>query len=213
MSTQMEVAKSLKVNGARSISSLARDLNVSYEAVRLVVEKMERDGLVEPRNDYGQRGRGRPKQFWSLTVRGEHLFPKRYDGLSDALLRGLQKGTLNGQRDLLENLVSEKTRMLSEDSRGSSRESQLRAVQKIYSEDDDFITVEKDEDGLRVIEHNCPYLNVAIAHPEICAVTTNVMSNLLGSRVVRTEKFQAGAGRCVFAVLDEPAPVGFHPEP
>lgn len=212
MSTQLEVAKLLKFDGASSIADLADSLGISYEAVRVVVDRMEREGVVESRLGEGTRTRGRPKQLWTLTIRGEHLFPKKYDALSDTLLRTLGQGPLNGQRELLEELATVKTEELATRFHGASEDSRLSAVQQIYSEEDDFISVERKDGGLRIVEHNCPYLNVAVAHPGICAVTTNVMGNVLGRKVVRTETFQAGDGRCVFAVLDEAPSLTFTPE-
>ena len=65
--------------------------------------------------------------------------------------------------------------------------------------------VEEDADGLRLIEHNCPFLNVAQHHPALCSVTINTLSRLLGVRVVREERFQTGNGLCAFRILaDQP---------
>ena len=61
--------------------------------------------------------------------------------------------------------------------------------------------------GFRLVEHNCPFLNVALERPVVCSVTVSLLSRLLGFEVVREEKFQAGDGRCAFRVLtDRPRP-------
>jgi predicted ArsR family transcriptional regulator len=58
-------------------------------------------------------------------------------------------------------------------------------------------------------ERNCPFLNVARAHPAICSVSVNTLERLLGFRVIREQRFQAGDGRCVFRVqLDQPRSPG-----
>ncbi len=209
MASALEVARLLKFDGPCSISSLAKKLSLTYEAVRQVVEKMQFDGLLKPVTHREKASPGRPAQNWSLTNRGEHLFPKHYDDLTNTLLTALQHGTLNGQAPLLAEVASLKSETLSLHRASLSRAEKLDAVRRIYGEDDDFISIEDTDDGIEVIEHNCPYLNVALVHPGLCSVTTNVMGNILGQRVVRTETFQQGAGRCVFRVLEEPTPTDF----
>ena len=60
-----------------------------------------------------------------------------------------------------------------------------------------------------LIERNCPFFSVAQKHPAICSVSVNTLERLLGFKVVREQRFQAGHGRCVFRVrLDEPQPKG-----
>lgn len=60
-------------------------------------------------------------------------------------------------------------------------------------------------DRLSLIEHNCPFFNVAKRRPVLCSVTVSMLTRLLGYRVVREERFQNGDGRCVFRVLlDQP---------
>ncbi len=67
--------------------------------------------------------------------------------------------------------------------------------------------LEWSEDAPALIERNCPFLYVAQKHPAICSVSVNTLERLLGYKVVREQRFQAGHGRCVFRVkLDEPRP-------
>lgn len=209
MTSALEVARLLKFDGPCSISRLAKKLTLTYEAVRQVVEKMQLDGLLQPVTNQETVSPGRPAQNWSLTTRGEHLFPKHYDELTNTLLTALEHGTLNGQASLLAEVASLRAEALSVNRTSLSRAEKLDALRRVYGEDDDFISIEDAEDGIQIIEHNCPYLNVALVHPGLCSVTTNVMATILGHRVVRTETFQQGAGRCVFRVLEEPAPKDF----
>ena len=68
--------------------------------------------------------------------------------------------------------------------------------------------VDNTDGELRLIERNCPFLNVASRRPALCSVTVSTLSRLLGYRVVREKRFQDGDGRCVFRVqLDDPIEV------
>ncbi len=89
--------------------------------------------------------------------------------------------------------------------RGLSMAKRVEALKEIYIESDPYMDVEKSGDRLTLIEHNCPFLNVAKRRPVLCSVTISMLTRLLGYRVVREERFQNGDGRCVFRVLlDEP---------
>lgn len=209
MTSQLDVARLLKFDGPSAISGLANSLGLTYEAVRQIVEKMQSEDLVTPISRPERSSRGRPAQAWTLTIEGEHLFPKHYDELTDTLLTVLGRGTHNGKAELLAEVASRKTEALAIKNASSSREERLEVIRRVYKEDDAFISIESTDEGIEIVEHNCPYLRVAIAHPGLCSVTTNVMSQILGQKVVRIETFQRGAGRCVFRVLDEEAPGEF----
>jgi predicted ArsR family transcriptional regulator len=67
------------------------------------------------------------------------------------------------------------------------------------------MAVEQVENGYRLIERNCPYINTAMNRPSLCSVSVNALTKALGVRVEREEKFQNGDGRCVFRIhADEP---------
>lgn len=209
MTSVLEVAQLVKFHGPCSISHLAKHLHLTYEGVRQVVEKMQSDGLLEPVSNQSTSSPGRPAQHWSLTTRGEHLFPKHYDDLTNTLLTALKHGPLNGGAHLLAELATMKADALRSQRGALSSAEKLDALREIYGENDEFISVEDTGEGIQIVEHNCPYLNVALVHPGLCSVTTNAMSQILGQQVIRTETFQEGAGRCVFRVLDQPAPASF----
>src|SRR5204863_175821 len=80
-----------------------------------------------------------------------------------------------------------------------------------------YAHVENGAGGLRLVEQNCPFLNVATERPAVCSVSVSLLSQLLGVEVVREERFQDGDGRCVFRVYeDRPIPEdqrGWKPEP
>jgi predicted ArsR family transcriptional regulator len=70
-------------------------------------------------------------------------------------------------------------------------------------EDDPHTSMRKDQKGYVLVERNCPFLNVAMRRPQLCAITVNTLTRLLGVRVIREERFQDGHRRCVFRVLED----------
>jgi predicted ArsR family transcriptional regulator len=202
----------LKREGARTIRELAEELGVTYEAVRQQLTQLDRDGWLTkrrepPDGDAEARPVGRPRSQYHLTPAGDHLFPKDYDSLSIALLDAIAER--DGEDGLLELLGTLSDRRVSEwrgACDGLDLDGRLDLVRGIYFDDDPYISVERAGDGgRRLVERNCPFLNVAMERPVLCSLTVDVLSRMLGRRVVRDERFQAGDGRCSFRVTDEPA--------
>jgi predicted ArsR family transcriptional regulator len=203
----------LKHGGPSTTAELAAHVGVTYEAVRQQLRALEADGFVAKRKEPAGPGRaGRPTSRYALTPAGDHFFAKRYDALAVELI-DTASAVLGPEalERLLATLTEERVRAWAPRLEGLSLEERLAALREIYLDDDPFTTVEHGEDGPRLIERNCPYLNVASRRPALCSVTVSTLKRLLGVEVVRDERFQAGDGRCVFRVLaDRPVdPMAF----
>jgi predicted ArsR family transcriptional regulator len=201
--TPRAIVSIIKREGSATMHEIAAELGVTYETVRQHVGRMRAEGWVEPRLERPARsGAGRPISRYRLTRAGDHLFPKHYDLLSVELIDALvdQHGK-RGLRRVLESLTEARVRRWGPRLEGLTLEQKLRALEGIYLEDDPFTSVEEDADGgLRLVERNCPFLNVASERPALCRLTVSTLTRLLGYRVVREERFQNGDGRCVFRV-------------
>ncbi|HEV2286021.1 MAG TPA: hypothetical protein VGR80_08260, partial [Steroidobacteraceae bacterium] len=156
------------------------------------------------------RKRGPASRQYRLSAAAEHLFPKQYDELSVELVRSvLEQFGGAGVVALLARMTEARVARWAPQLRGLGLREKLNALSALYRDRDAWMEVEWRDGAPALIERNCPFLNVATAHPAICSVSVNTLSRLLGCRVVREQRFQAGHGRCVFRVrLDEPRPAG-----
>jgi predicted ArsR family transcriptional regulator len=201
----------LKHRGPSPTAELAAHAGVTYEAVRQQLVALEADGFVSrQRPAPAPGGVGRPTSRYALTPAGDHFFVKRYDALAveliDTAADVLGREALEA---LLAKLTDDRVRAWAPRLEGLSVEERLAALREIYLDDDPFTAVEDGEGGLRLIERNCPYLNVAARRPALCSVTVSTLTRLLGAEVVRDERFQDGDGRCAFRVLtDRPVDPG-----
>lgn len=195
----------LKRNGPMGITDLSAMSEITYEAVRQHLVRLEAEGWVSKRLERGTVGPGRPASRYRLTQAGDHLFPKSYDDLAVALIdAAADRLGPEAVRGLLEEIAAKKVARLLPRVSGKPLGERLSVVTDVYQTDDPFCRVEYgDDEGPRVVEMNCPYLEVAKRRPALCSVTVSVLRRLLGRQVVRTERFQDGDGRCVFKVLDE----------
>jgi predicted ArsR family transcriptional regulator len=206
---QEQVLAFIKQRGEATNADIAEYLNISYEAVRQQLRQLEGAQLVasHKRREGSQRA-GRPTQVYALTATGDHLFPKAYDELAveliDTLAAALGPEAL---RQVLASLTDESVRQWASSLEDKSLPERLEALKGFYLEDDPYMEVSQDEANgeLRLVERNCPFLNVASRRPALCSVTVSTLSRLLGHKVTREKRFQDGDGRCVFRVhLDRP---------
>lgn len=72
---------------------------------------------------------------------------------------------------------------------GKSLRDRVNCLKDLYLDKDPFLSVTEIPDGFRMVERNCPFLNVASRQPALCSVSVSVLTQLLGVRVVREESF------------------------
>lgn len=200
----------MKRRGPSTIAHLSDELRLTGEGIRQQLLQLQREGWVEAKiaRDPERIKTGRPATSYSLTEAGDHLFPKEYDALSVAVIDAVADelgpdAILRVLRRIYEDRVAVSEGAL----RDMTLEQKVEALKGLYIEHDPFMEVEKVEDGFRLVERNCPFLNTAMRRPALCSVSVNALTRLLGVRVDREEKFQLGDARCVFHVHAE-EPIG-----
>jgi len=210
---QRQILTFIKQQGETTNAALAEYLNVSYEAVRQQLRQLEASQLVvsHKQRDEEQRS-GRPTQYYGLSSAGDHLFPKAYDVLAVELIDTLTAALgAEALREVLASFTDANVRQWMSSLQDKPLRERLETLKGIYVEDDVYMQVEIDDSSntLRLVERNCPFLNVASRRSALCSVTVSTLSRLLGHRVIREKRFQNGDGRCVFRVqLDQPVDAG-----
>lgn len=207
----------LKRRGPLTIRALAAELDITYEAVRQQMAELLRAGWVRSgkavahrSGDHGFNRPGPASREYRLSAAAEHLFPKRYDELSAELVQYVHQSFGGaGVVEILARMTDARVRRWAPLLKGLSVREKVRALSALYEDKDAYMQVDWREGSPALIEHNCPFFNVAQKHPAICSVSVNTLERLLGCRVVREQSFQAGHGRCVFRLrLEEPRSPG-----
>jgi predicted ArsR family transcriptional regulator len=219
--TRKSILETLKRDGRAAIADLAGRLGMSGEAVRQQLLQLQREGWVEAvRDEAHEKRSGRPAAHYRLTAAGDHLFPKNYDQLGVALLDAVSTHLgPDALSKVLGALTDARFKVWEQRLTGKTLHEKLQALTSLYDPQGGtaYAHVENGGGGLRLVEQNCPYLNVASERPAICSISVSLLSSLLGVEVVREERFQDGDGRCVFRVYEE-RPLsedqrGWRPEP
>ena len=191
----------LKQQSTSTIADIAHHFHISYEAGRQHINHLEKQGWVARATKHRERASaGRPTRRYALTPAGDHLFPKHYDSLSIEVIDALAKLGPRALKQVLTTLTDNRVRAWAPALEGKSLEQRVRALKGVYFEGDPFMAVEIKGGAVRLIERNCPFLNVASQRPALCSVTISTLQRLLGVRVVREKRFQNGDGCCVFRI-------------
>ncbi|RYL92149.1 ArsR family transcriptional regulator [Sporolactobacillus sp. THM7-4] len=212
--TKREILKVLKEVGSASIAMLQSKLDLTGEALRQHLLQLRQQGFVERKSKKSKDSSGgRPAKQYYLTLEGEHLFPKNYDQLTmeiiDTVADNLGQDAL---LKILETMTKTRIRKWEPQLQGLDVNERVNELKGLYLQDDAFMEIEETENAICLIEHNCPFLNVAMKRPALCSVTVSTLTRLLGYKVERTERFQNGNGRCVFRIsLDQPVDADLYP--
>jgi predicted ArsR family transcriptional regulator len=213
--SRRDVLVALKRARTATIAQLAEQVGVTTEAVRQSLMALQAEGWVK-RVRLESSGAGRPPSGYALTEAGEQVFPKRYDDLVVLMIdaAGSELGPEAVKR-LLAAVAQSKVDAWTPALAGLDLPAKVEALRDLYAEADPWVEVSEVEDGFRLTELNCPFLSVAMRRPALCSVTVNALTRLLGVRVEREERFQAGDRRCVFRVrTNQPVRLaGFEAEP
>jgi predicted ArsR family transcriptional regulator len=193
----------LKTRGPATIADLAADLGLSGEAIRQQLAPLERELWIEREALPPSGEPGRPPGRYRLTLKGEGLFPKQTGALALAFADAIREEMGD---EALEQILARVTdaRVLGLQSGPDlPLEHKVANLRGIYGANDAFVEVEKVSDGYRLVERNCPFLDVAMARPLLCSSTVTTLTRVLGREVVREERFQDGHGCCSFRIYED----------
>ncbi|HLY53854.1 MAG TPA: hypothetical protein VKQ31_12630 [Steroidobacteraceae bacterium] len=198
--------QALKRRGPLTIRALADELEITYEGVRQQMGELLRAGWVRSGDRSASERPGPASREYRLSAAAEPLFPKHYDELSAELLQHVQQSFGGaGLVEILARMTDARVRRWAPLLQGLSLREKVKALSALYEDKDAYMQVDWRAEAPALIEHNCPFFNVAQRHPAICSVSVNTLERLLGCKVVREQSFQAGHGRCVFRLrLEEP---------
>lgn len=214
--TRRLILQAIKECGATTAAELAARLEISAEAARQQLVQLQEPGWIERRNIRDLGRTGRPSTAYSLTVSGENLFPKSYDELLVTVIHAITDAFgPDAPREIWTAIANRRVRGWDHLSNVTELEERVAALHDLYVRDDHYARVERHDDGYDLVELNCPFLNAALEHPALCSTSVNMLTRVLGRRVIREERFQDGAGRCVFRVYADEidATTTFVPEP
>ena len=181
-STRGQILLLLRRN-ARTVEELAQALDLTDNAVRVHLAALERDGLAQQRGVRRSGCSGKPAYEYVLTAEAEHIFPRPYAQalreLLDILSARMPAEALTtaarevGHRMALQLPAAAKT----------DAHSRAEAVTRTLNALGGLAELELRDGRYIITGYSCPLAAAVPGHPEICALTETLVSDVAGTPV------------------------------
>ena len=203
-STRDRILQTLLRQPRRTINELAEAVGINPISVRHHLTNLQVEGLVTSEEE--RHGVGRPRLLYALTQAGMERFPTRYLQLTTRLLSQMKEtmpvGVVSGLfKQVAEDLASE----YADQVRGLGMEERLDFVQRMLAEQGFTVEWEKKGEGYEIHEVSCPYYQIGVNHPEVCAVDQALISKMLALPAEKVQCVLNGNAHCTYLVQPAPA--------
>ncbi|CAG0985656.1 hypothetical protein ARNL5_02827 [Anaerolineae bacterium] len=197
--TRRAVLDTIQQQGQATVASLAEALGISPIAIRHHLTSAQADGLVCV--TLQRQAVGRPKHVYTLSPRGEALYPNRSQLLAERLLSEMKAALTPDQvsaiiDQMAENIIARYGTQKVE----GALEARLKQLVEILGEEGFRAAIRREDDTTLVTELNCPYVQIGQRHPEVCRIDRTLITSILGMEVDRRACVLEGDQTCVFRV-------------
>jgi predicted ArsR family transcriptional regulator len=201
--TRMEILELLRRRGRCSAETIAKDLDLTPNAIRQHLTNLERDGLVVSQPE--RSGRGRPALLFALTERADAVFPKRYGQLATMVLQEVQEmGGPEALDEVFARVAARHADAIQRDLEDLGFEDRLNRVVSWIGRAGTLVERSKTAEGIRVTIHNCPFRNTALKFPQVCTITPQLITRLTGAAVSQSDSIHRRDPYCSFVVQRPP---------
>lgn len=175
--SRQRIIEVLKRRGEASVTELSLAVGLTPVTIRHHLDALLEEGVVSEPAPRRKPGPGRPEMVYALTGLAESLTPRNYGELCACLLDALSDVALDSDRLLA--MAGEGLPNLSPRPQRSGVGSALGFLEtRGY-----FPSVEHSDAGPAILLANCPYLEVARSHPQVCQFDIALLTRLVGAPV------------------------------
>ncbi|MCP4360507.1 MAG: ArsR family transcriptional regulator [Chloroflexi bacterium] len=203
-STREIILYNIKLSPQSKIEDLARTADVSPVTVRHHLNSLQAEGLIEVESI--RHKVGRPYYIYTLSEKGQELFPQRYFSLTNRLLDELKTRLPD---DVVNDIFTGVVKSLVDDNKDDfvtlNFEDRLNYVIELLAEEGFMAQWEKTESGYKIIEYNCPYISVGQKHAEICTFDKELMLTILETPIQQQSCMLHGDDHCQFSMSEQTA--------
>ncbi|EOQ19224.1 DeoR family transcriptional regulator [Bacillus cereus VDM021] len=184
--TKEEIVQLLKINGEKTVASLAESLEITEMAVRRHLSKLEKEEIIQSK--MVRQHVGRPTYLYGLSQKGEDSFPKDYKQFALEVLEDLES---IGDETLVNAILKARTNRMEEQlqKRMSSQDNvlqKLREVAAIQEKNGYMVQVKQEGENSYILQkQNCPLKAVAEKYPQLCLEEENMYKRLFSDKNVK----------------------------
>jgi len=184
-----------------TVDELARQLELTDNAVRAHLAALERDGLVRQGGVRRGGGSGKPAYAYELTPEADQLFPKPYaatlGGLLDALAERMSP-------DQLESLLRDVGRRLADAAppAGHDPHARLEVAASALNQLGGLAELEEHDGVVGIRGYSCPLAAIVPGHPEVCRLAEALVREVAGLPVHASCDHDQTPPRCRFELAE-----------
>ena len=183
--------------GASTVEELAAALGVTDNAVRVHLQRLEREGVVSATGSRQGPGAGKPATTYQVAVDAEASLSSAYAPVLSALLETLAERT---PPEELDSLMREVGRRLGPTQpKSGSLDSRVRAAAALLTSLGSELDVERTSDGYLLRGFACPLAAAVRGEPRACHAVEELVGAVVGAPVLERCDRSAGA-RCRFEI-------------
>ncbi len=212
--TKQQILTLLKRAGSITVEEAAGALSIASMTARQHLVGLERDGLVIA--EKVRRSTGRPHYLYTLTPKGEEMFPRRYDLLAEMLLdevaeltpADIMRLSPEGKRRLLvqrtADRLAERYRFRVE---GRSLEQRVASVADVLGLIGGFAEWLQTDRGLEIRDYNCVFAKLMPETHNGCEWHVRLLTRLLQWPVQHEHNVEGRVHCCRYLIDPQWTPV------
>ncbi len=204
--TRQQILDYLREHRHATVKGLGEHLGLTSTGIRQHLTVLERDGLIDAREERGHVGR--PALVYRLSNAGDGLYPKKYDELATALIEEAREllGPETLQK-LMKNVAARVAKQYAPRMEGKLPAERLEETAKIISDRGNITDAVWVGDDYLIRTHTCPFWNVAQKNSAVCALDVEFVRHLAGADARLSSSLLRGDDCCTFRVRPR-TPVG-----
>lgn len=208
-STRQQILEYLQRHGRGTVKELGELLGLTSTGIRQHLTVLERDGLVDAREERGRVGR--PTLVYSLTEKADGLFPKTYDVLAGLLLEEIRANDGNERlQQLLQRVAHRLAAPHLERVGGKPLGERVKETARIIEEQGCLVDWAESDGEFYIEEFTCPFPKIAERDRAVCALHVEFVHSLTGGDTRLVRSLLRGERTCTYRI--RPVPAGA-PEP
>lgn len=179
--TRQEILDYLRRHGRGSVKDLGELLGLTSTGIRQHLTVLERDGLIEGREERGRVGR--PALVYTLSGRGRGLYPTKYDQLTAALVEEMKETLgVRGVQKLMRRVAIRFSDPHMGRVEGKGLAERVEEVARIIEEEGCLVETAVKNGEYLLFRYTCPLQTVATAHLVLCVVHVEAVRRLMGAQ-------------------------------
>ena len=197
--TRKDILDHLRRGRHATIRELGSALGLTSTGIRQHLTVLERDGLVEAHEKRGHVGR--PALVYSLTEQGDALYPKQYDEFANILIEEVREvAGAEALQTLLKRVATRLAGPHVERLQGQPLAERVSEATSIIQERGCLADFKNENGDWLIMQHTCPFPNVAKKNSSVCALDVEFVRQLVGADARLTKSLLRGDDSCTYRI-------------